>query len=433
MYLPDYYEFSCGVKTIAGHKALDNIADIMEGLCSKVPMIITGEHIVNSGLLDIVINALKKNDSIIIGPVEDDVPPDSDLKYINRLALVYREKQCDSIIAVGGGSVLDTAKGVNILVSENSDDLMQFTGAGTLKKRLKPLIAVPTTSGTGSEVTIAAVIADHENHRKLLFGSNFLLPDVAVIDTRMTMTLPSVLTSTTAMDALTHAIEAFTCLSKNPLSDVNAILAIRLITDNLLNVVKNPEDSDGRFALANAATLAGIAFSNSTVGMVHTIGHSVGGVCGVPHGVCMAILLPYALEYNMHKIEKYTAELLLYVAGSKVYCETSPEKRAEKTIAYIRQLNQDLFDATDGKHFRFFKEVTNPDGTPMVPKEKLEEIARTALGDGSIFYNPEEIDFDDFMVVLDAAWNGYPLDRNLVKKGEEVKWTGFYKKVFNRS
>jgi alcohol dehydrogenase len=184
-----------------------------------------------------------------------------------------------------------------------------------------------------------------------------------------------------------------------------------------VNVTRHPEDKNARLAMANAATLAGMAFSNSMVGMVHSIGHSVGSVCGVPHGACMAILLPYGLEYNLHKNERFTSEMLLPLAGTEEYIKTPSNMRASRVIALIRQLNQDLYDATEGKHARFLKEATDRHGNPMVPRNKLSDIAKTALGDGSILYNPEELDYDDLLMVLEAAWKGIPLDMNRIKKG----------------
>jgi len=321
------------------------------------------------------------------------------------------------MIAVGGGSVMDTAKGINIVVSERADDLMKFSGAGALKRPLKPLIAVPTTAGTGSEVTLVAVIKDHERHMKMAFVSFFLLPDAAVLDSRMTMSLPAPITAATGMDALTHAVEAYYCLSKNPLSDVTALSAIGLINGNLLKVVRNPSDREGRLAMANAATLAGMAFSNSMVGMVHTLGHATGSVCGVPHGVCMAILLPFGLEYNRHKRDAVMGELLFPIGGPGIYGQTAPEDRTNRVIAYVRQLNEDLHEATEGRHARFFGEVKDREGNPAVPRERLPDIARTALGDGSIFYNPEDLDYDDLLMVLEAAWEGMPLDTGRIRKG----------------
>jgi alcohol dehydrogenase len=413
--LPEYYEFCCRVKIIAGHDALEKIPDILASLRAERPMIITDKGVSGAGLIDIVVHAIQGR--VTIGAIADDVPPDSDLRVVNRLAHVYRENGCDSLIAVGGGSVMDTAKGINIVVSEKADDLMKFSGANALKRPLKPLIAIPTTAGTGSEVTVVAVIKDHEKHLKMLFVSYFLLPDVSIVDSRMTLSLPPAITAATGMDAFSHAVEAYTCLAKNPLSDAHALAAINLISENLVKVTKNPNDRKGRLAMASAATLAGIAFSNSMVGMVHTLGHSVGSVCGVPHGMCMAILLPYGLEYNIHKNGHFTAELLLPLVGAEVYAGVSKERGAEEVIASIRRMNQDLHDATDGRHPRYFREVVDRDGRQMVPKEKLPDVAKTALGDGSIFYNPEEMDYDDFLMVLEAAWEGKSLDTNRIKKG----------------
>ena len=415
MELPKYYEFCCRVKIIAGHDALEKIPGILASLRAERPMIITDKGVSGAGLINIVADAIK--DSVTIRAIADDVPPDSDLRVVNRLAHVYREKGCDSLIAVGGGSVMDTAKGINIVVSEKADDLMKFSGANVLKRPLKPLIAIPTTAGTGSEVTLVAVIKDHEKHLKMLFVSYFLLPDVSIVDSRMTLSLPPAITAATGMDALSHAVEAYTCLAKNPLSDAHALAAINLISENLVKVTKNPNDRNGRLAMASAATLAGIAFSNSMVGMVHTLGQSVGAVCGVPHGMCMAILLPYGLEYNVHKNGHFTAELLLPLSGAEVYAGIPKEQRAEEVIASIRRMNQDLHDVTGGRYARYFGEVVDRDGMQMVPKEMLPDVAKSALGDGSIFYNPEEMDYDDFLMVLEAAWEGKSLDTNRIKKG----------------
>lgn len=415
MYLPGYYEYSCRVKIVAGHDALEGIPALLRHVGARRPLLVTDKGVAGAGLVDIVRQAI--GDRLEIGAIADDVPPDSDLKVVHRLSALYRENGCDAMIAVGGGSVMDTAKGINIVVSEGAEDLMKFSGAGALKRPLKPLIAVPTTAGTGSEVTLVAVIKDHERHLKMAFVSFFLLPDAAILDSRMTLSLPAPITAATGMDALTHAVEAYYCLSKNPLSDVTALAAIRLISGNLLKVVRKPSDREGRLAMANAATLAGMAFSNSMVGMVHTLGHATGSVCGVPHGVCMAILLPYGLEYNRHKREVVMGELLFPIGGPGIYGQTASEDRTNRVIAYVRQLNEDLHEMTGGRHARFLGEVIDREGNPAVPRERLPDIARTALGDGSIFYNPEDLDYDDLLMVLEAAWEGMPLDSGRIRKG----------------
>jgi alcohol dehydrogenase len=415
MILPDYYEFCCRVKLVAGHDALEKIPSLLADWGAKKPLIITDKGVVAAGLVDIVVNALK--DGLTIGGIADNVPPDSDLKVVNQLAGLYKEKGCDAIIAIGGGSVMDTAKGVNIVVSENATDLMAFSGAGALKRRLKPLVAVPTTAGTGSEVTQVAVIKDHEKHLKMFFLSYFLLPDVSILDSRMTMTMPPFITAMTGMDAMSHAVEGYYCLQKNPLSDAHSLAAISMIHKYLSLATENPSDKDGRLAMAVAACLAGISFSNSMVGLVHNLGHATGAICGVPHGVCMAVFLPYGLEYNMHKCEASIAELLLPMAGEKVYLKTPKAERADKVVSLIRQMNSDLNSITGGRHARYLSEVKDRDGKQVVPREVLPQIAKAALLDGTSIYNPEDTNYEDNLMVLEAAYEGRPLDRSKIKKG----------------
>jgi len=294
---------------------------------------------------------------------------------------------------------------------------MAFSGAGTLKHRLKPLIAIPTTAGTGSETTLVAVIKDHVRHQKMPFVSYFLLPDAAVLDSRMTLTLPPAITAATAMDALTHAMEAYTCLAKNPLSDASAVSAIELIAQHLMSVMQQPDHHEGRLALAVAATLAGMAFSNAMVGMVHNIGHATGAVCGVPHGACMAILLPYGLEYNLHRNGRLTAELLLPLEGADVYARTPRNQRAPRVIARIREMNQSLHEITQGQHARCLRETYDRDGNAAVPFERLPDIVAAAKKDGAAIINPEDLDDEDYQMVLEHAWDGAPLDRTRIKMG----------------
>jgi alcohol dehydrogenase len=303
---------------------------------------------------------------------------------------------CDSIIAVGGGSVIDTSKAVNILVSENAESLTQFSGAGCLKRPLKPLFVVPTTAGTGSEVTQVAVISDTEKAVKLPFTSGFLLPNAAIIDPRMTLTVPPHITAMTAMDALTHSVEAYICLAKNPMSDAYAFSAIRKISENIIRVMDNPSDTHGRLELAQAATMAGIAFSNSMVGLVHSLGHSLGASCHLPHGLCMNLFLPYVLEYNLEKSAENIAELLLPFSGAEVYAGTAPGARASVAIAGIRNLRDELY--------RRCKLPRTLSETGKVSRDQLPHIAELALDDGSIIFNPVEADMDDLMSILEKAW-----------------------------
>jgi len=418
MYIPGYFEFGLRTRILAGRHAIDRLQVFLDRARSACPMIVTDAGVVAAGLIDLIESTAKLPASRVIA---DGVPSDSDVDVVNQLVATYRQKGCDSIIAVGGGSVIDTAKAINILVSENSDDLMQFCGGNRLQRRLRPLVVIPTTAGTGSEVTGVAVIADHRRQRKMLFASAFLCPDMVVIDSRMTLSLPPFLTAATGIDALVHAVEAYIDLAKNPFSDQAAWTAVELISQHLLTGVHQPDNPDTRYALATAATLAGVAFSNSTVGVVHAIGHSVGAVCGVHHGQCMGIGLPVGLEYNMRKCGENIGRLLLPLAGADVYVATPRAQRAAATVACIRELNRQLREATGERYACRFKDVKDRQGQPMVPREKWPDIADTTLGDGTLFYAPEDMNYDDAMTFIEAAWQGSSLSAGTEnRKGAHV-------------
>jgi alcohol dehydrogenase len=309
---------------------------------------------------------------------------------------MYRRERCDAIVALGGGSVIDTAKAVNILVSEGGDELQRYSGTNVLKRRLRPLFVLPTTSGTGSEVTSVCVVKDSVNGLKLPFISQYLLPDVAVLDPRMTLRLPPFFTAATAMDAMTHAVEAFTCIGKNPLSDAYARAAIEKISCNLVGVLEEPEQRERRLELSLAATMAGIAFSNSMVGLVHALGHTVGAVAHVPHGVCMSIFLPYVLEYNLQARREIIGELLLPLAGPDEFARCAPQQRAEAAVARLRALRDVLWERTQLP--RTLSE------TGKVQRAQLPEIARLSLDDGALLMNPVEVGYEDALAVLERAF-----------------------------
>lgn len=390
-----YYEFFCPVKIIAGHAALENIPFELNALGSKKPMIITDKGIKNNGLLspieDIFLAAEQQ-----IGYIFDDVPADSSLETVQTAAKAYRDHECDAILAIGGGSVIDTAKATNILVSEGGDDLLKYSGAHNLPKPLKPFFVIPTTSGTGSEATMVAVVADQKNNVKLAFASNYLMPNAAILDSRMTLTLPNHITAMTGMDALTHAIEAYTCMAANPLSDAYATAAIKKISENLFVVLANPKNEQARLELSQASTMAGIAFSNSMVGLVHSLGHALGAVAHLPHGICMNLFLPYVLEYNFSVNANKVADLLLPLAGAEIYANTPEEHRAEHVINMILAMRDRLFEQVQLP--RTLRE------THKVSLEQLDEIAEKALDDGSIIYNPKEVTLTDLKNILQKVW-----------------------------
>ena len=386
-----FYEFQNSTKIVSGKNSIANIPAELGFFNSKRPLLISDAVLNKIGTVEKISKSLKDG-NIEIGYTYTEVPQDSDLEVINKLCKIYKENNCDSIVAVGGGSVIDTAKGVRMLISQNVQDINDLMGNEILKYGIHvPFIVIPTTAGTGSEVTLVAVIEDKIKNVKMEFISYFLLPDVAILDPKMTVSLPKKATASTGMDALCHAIEAYSCIQKNPMSDSYAISAISLIRDNLLKAVENGNDEEARINMANASLMAGVSFSNSMVGLVHAIGHSLGAICHIPHGDAISILLPYVMEYNLDKCEENYAKLLFFFGTEEEYMNTPKEKRAEKLIEKVRNMINDLHEKT---------------GLPNkleISDEEIEKVAKTAINDGAIIVNPKKADYEDIVEILRKA------------------------------
>lgn len=392
--IPRHYEFNNPVKIVSGDKAVDNLPFELKQLDAERPLIITDPGVVQAGLLKIVETAMADSD-LTIGAVFDQTPPDSSLEVVKKIATLYRENNCDAFVAVGGGSAIDTAKGANIAITENNDDLSQFAGAGILTRPQKPFVVIPTTAGTGSEVTLVAVISDTERQLKMLFTSHHLLPKTAILDPRMTLTLPPVMTAATGMDALSHAMEAYISIQHNPVSDAYALSAIQMIAQALPEAVQKGKNPKIRLKMANAATLAGIAFSNAMVGVVHSLGHATGAVCHIPHGMAMSIFLPVGLEYNLEKENERIGRMLLPLAGEELYLNTPKPLRAQGTIKAVQALQKKLHNICKLPYT--LKQAG-------VLYQKLDEIAQKTMDDGALGYNPKDVDIEDALRLLKKAY-----------------------------
>lgn len=394
--IPNYYEFQNTTKIISGESAINNTPAELKFYNASRPLLISDKILENIGTVTKIKDAINVDSKVKVIAEYTDVPQDSDLKVVNKLAKIYKENNCDSIVAVGGGSVIDTAKGLRMLISQNEEDINKLMGNEILKYGIHiPFIVIPTTAGTGSEVTLVAVIEDKIKNLKMEFISYFLLPDVAILDPEMTITLPKKATASTGIDALCHAIESYTCMQKNPISDVYAKTAIKLITENLENAVKNGKDKKARLAMANASLMAGIAFSNSMVGLAHAIAHSLGAVCHIPHGDAVAIILPYAMEYNLNKLKNEYTELLECIVPEDEYINTAKEKRAERTIEEIKKMILKL-NCIAGLPAKL--------QDAGILKDDFEKVAQTAINDGAIIVNPRAVEKQDVIKILEKAY-----------------------------
>lgn len=388
-----YFEFTNPTKLCAGKGAIENLPYELDILEVRRPMILSDAVLEKIGTLKTLLKALGE---IKIGRIFTDIPRDSSIQVVNRIAAEYRDYGCDGLVALGGGSVLDTAKGVRLLISQDDDNLLDLMGCECLPRGKKvPFVAIPTTAGTGSEATAVAVIKNPELNIKMEYISQQIMPDVAVLDSRMTETLPPRITASTGMDTLCHAVEAYSCLQKNPLSDAYAAAAIELVRDNLLRAVCHGHSREARLAMANASFLAGAAFSNSMVGVVHAIGHALGGVCHIAHGDAMNILLPAGMMFNRRVCREEYGKLLLYLAGPEVYMATPKQKRADRTIGEVIRLRKQLHKLT---------------GLPITLKEAgadptlFPEVARVALNDGAVIVNPRQVSYEAVIHILEVCY-----------------------------
>lgn len=391
-----YYEFQNSAKILSGENALENVPHEFNSLGAKRIFILTDKTLEKIGTLQKVLDAILPNGDIEITGIFSNIPQDSSIEVINEIVKKYKELNCEGILALGGGSVIDTAKGTRMVLSQGKENLMDLAGCELISYgRHIPFIAIPTTSGTGSEATLVAVILNKIQNIKMEFISYFLVPDVAVLDPKMTLTLPKKTTASTGMDALCHAIESYTCLQKNPMSDAYAISAIELIRENLIKATKNGNDKEARLAMANASLMAGVSFSNSMVGLIHAIGHSVGAVSRVPHGDAMSILMPHCMRFNKDKLENEYGKLLFYIAGEDVYINTPKDQRADKTIEVIENMLNKLNEISG---------LPTKLSDANVKKEDFEKIAEKSLNDGAMIVNPKQVNYSDVLEILKNAF-----------------------------
>lgn len=391
--IPDYYEFRSATKVLSGTHAIEHVPFELANLGVSRVLVITDKRVRELGLVTPLLEALADSE-VEVACVFDEVPVDSSVTVANAVAEQYRSEGCQGIVAIGGGSVLDTAKGAALVLVSGGAALMTMRGSEILSNPgLPPLVAIPTTAGTGSEVTGVAVVKDTERDVKMAFVSFDLAPQVAVLDPRMTVGLPARISASTAMDALVHSVEAASGLQRNPLSDAYAYAAITLIRDHLPAVLDDGRNQKGRLALSNAALMAGIAFSNSMVGAVHAIGHACGAIAHVAHGDAMAILLPHCMRFNLGTCDSAYAELLFPLAGADTYVSTPAQNRATAAINAVEALLTTC--AGVGLPLRL--------SDVGVTTAQLDAIAQLAIDDGSVAMNARALGFAEARSILEAA------------------------------
>ena len=272
--------------------------------------------------------------------VYDETLPNPTSDNVLNATKIYKDNNCQSIIAFGGGSIMDCAKAVGAKIVRPKMSLKRMQGLIKIRKKLPLLIAIPTTAGTGSEVTVASVITDSETHHKFVISDFCLIPHYTLLDPNVTVNLPKHITATTGMDALTHAIEAYIGKSRTRKTKKVAIEAVKLIFDNLEQAYLNGDDLVARKNMLYASYLAGMAFTVSYVGYVHAIAHTLGGKYGVSHGLANAVLLPHVLRKYGNNVTKPLSELAKAI--NLVDVSTCDLLAAETLISQIEKMNEKI-------------------------------------------------------------------------------------------
>lgn len=344
-------------------------------------LLVTDAMLVQCGVAEKIENVLK--DGGISYEIDDEVKPNPTIDNVHTGLDKLKASGADFIIAVGGGSVIDTAKAVAV-IANNSDnyDVVSLEGVDKSKNPPMPIIAVPTTAGTGSETTMDYVITNTEQKRKMACMDSMVVPVVAILDTDIMASLPLKMTAATAMDALTHAVESYLSKGAFDFSEMLSLKAVSLISANFLKVIKNLNDLEARKALAMAQYMAGMSFTNVGLGIVHSMAHPLSAFYDVPHGVANALILPYVLKFNSVACEDKM--ITLAKAFDPEFDERyGSEAATERCVELIN-----TFNSVAGLPHKL-KEIN-------VNKEDIDALAGEALNDAATPDNKREVSIEDF-------------------------------------
>ena len=366
---------------LEGPGAIRKLPEFIKSKGLKKVLIVTDKGLMGLHLLDSLFEELDKAGVEYV--VYDGTQPNPSIENIEDARALYVDNNCQGVIAFGGGSPMDCAKAAAARVTNPNIPVRKMRGVLKLHHKLPPFFAVPTTAGTGSETTLAAVVTDTATHEKNAINDPRLKPKFAVLDPELTVGLPPHITSTTGMDALTHAVEAYIGKSNVKSTEIYAEKATKMIFENIEKAYTNGKDIEARDQMLKASFYAGQAFTRAYVGYVHAIAHNLGGQYGVPHGLANAVILPYVLEYYGETAHKRLAKLA-EIAGVKT--TGSDKEKAEAFIEAIKTLN---------------KNMNIPDGFDMVQEKDIPVIVERALKEGNPLYPvPKIMDKADCEAVI---------------------------------
>ena len=381
----DTYSFYTPTRLIVGRGSRSQIPDLLSARDVKKPLIVTDKGLVSAGVVEKVTTHLE--DAGVSYVVYDGVLPNPPISVVNECIGVYRDENCDSLITVGGGSSMDTAKCTGVLAT-NGGEITSYFGSGNVKERLPFNIAIPTTYGTGSEVTPFAVITDDESF-KAAVRSDEIIPDIGILDSDLAVTLPLPIAAATGMDALTHAIESYVANTANVVADASSLQAIRLISENLRQAASSDHNHDATEQMLVASALAGIAFSQTLLGNVHAMSHPVSGHYGVPHGIANAVLLTRIMDFNLIACPDRFAEIA--TALGEDVADLTEMEAAEASVAAVEAMNLEL-----GIPSNLTEAGADVEGIPKMADDAMKSI--------NIQLNPRATSIEDVTALYEVSF-----------------------------
>ena len=354
----------------------------------KKALIVTDKDLIKFGVADQVIAVLK--DANIPYEIFDEVKPNPTVKNVKAGIAAFQAAGADFMIAIGGGSSMDTSKAIGIIINNPEfSDVVSLEGVANTKKKSVPVIALPTTAGTAAEVTINYVITDEENVKKMVCVDPNDIPTLAIIDPELMLSMPRGLTASTGMDALTHAIEGLITLGAWEMSDMFETKAIEMIAKWLPKAVENPSDIEARDGMATAQYIAGMAFSNVGLGLVHGMAHPLGAYYDIPHGVANALLLPFVMEYN-----KEAAKAKYRTIAEAMGVDTSSMSDDEAADAAVKAVKDLAIRVRIPQHL---SEIG-------VPESGLPTLAQAAFDDVCTPGNPRQTNVEEILAIYKKAF-----------------------------
>ena len=370
---------------VLGSGALDLAGRYASNFAAQKAMVVTDPGVIAAGWTGLVVAALER--AGVASVVFAEVSPNPREAQVMRGAEFFDRERADVIVAVGGGSPMDCAKGIGIVAS-SGEHILSFEGIDKVRIPGPPLICIPTTAGSSADVSQFAIINDTARSLKIAVISKAMVPDAALIDPRTTTTMPAALTAATGIDALVHAIEAYVSTASSPVTDLHALEAVRRISASLVGAIRHPDELAYRDSMMLGSMLAGLAFSNASLGLVHAMAHSLGGFLDLPHGACNALLLEHVVAFNFENAAERYANL-----AQAFGVDVAGKPSAEQKKLFVEALHA-LRLAVDLGHGLAELGVKEAD---------IPQLARNAFADPCLVTNPVQPTLSDIEQIYERA------------------------------